>query len=133
MYLRIKANAEKWTESSIFCYERGCNCSGCYMKDMLETHCLMKMAVLELVKKFGKPPKEADRPFYSERELKFIELIKQGYNRFEITEIMDYNYSKTSEVLRDLYAKARKEGLVFKTKNTRKHLKEYRDWLEGKE
>lgn len=48
---------EKWTESAIDCYERGCVCEGCFMKLVLETRCVMKATVIELVRRFGIPKK----------------------------------------------------------------------------
>ncbi len=46
----------RWTVSAKFCYDRGCVCKNCYYKENLETVCKMKSAVLELVRRFGKPP-----------------------------------------------------------------------------
>ena len=47
---------EKWTKTSAQCYERGCVCEGCFYSQM-ETKCVMKDSVIELLKKFGEPPK----------------------------------------------------------------------------
>ena len=60
MDLRYKAYAKTWTKGSIFCYERGCNCNGCFVKDLITSQpCIMKNAVIELVKKLGKPPEKS--------------------------------------------------------------------------
>lgn len=53
--------ASAWTQGSIDCYKRGCNCNGCYVKDMLETRCDMKRAVMELIRKFGLPPENENK------------------------------------------------------------------------
>ena len=45
----------RWTDASIYCYERNCICEGCVYNEHLETKCIMKNTVLELFKKFGKP------------------------------------------------------------------------------
>lgn len=58
--LNINTYARQWTEGAIYCYKRGCNCQGCYIKELLESKCLMKRAVLELVRKFGKPPENEE-------------------------------------------------------------------------
>ena len=48
---------DKWTVGAAECYERGCICEGC--PTQLEScKCQMKLSVLELVRKFGKPPKK---------------------------------------------------------------------------
>ena len=56
--------AAQWTQGSIDCYNRGCRCEGCYMKDMLETRCDMKVSVMELVRKFGAPKEDEGLGFY---------------------------------------------------------------------
>lgn len=50
----------RWTPSAIECYNRGCICSGCPMKDLIKSQkCQMKTSVLELVRKLGVPNKTA--------------------------------------------------------------------------
>lgn len=44
-----------WTRTAIECYERGCVCHKCPVQNILSQKCKMKVSVLELVKKFGKP------------------------------------------------------------------------------
>ena len=51
----------RWTDASIYCYERNCICEGCIYKERLETECIMKNTVLELFKKFGKPEDSSSR------------------------------------------------------------------------
>ena len=127
-----KAYAKMWTDGAIFCYERGCNCNGCFVADIITSQsCLMKNAVLELVRKFGKPYEDTEKIEYSERELKVIELIKQGKDRFDIEKIMNFSYGQTSYYFKKLYAKARKQGLKFKNKDIRRYFDEYKQWLES--
>ena len=47
-----------WTISAVQCYMLGCQCLKCNIPDLLESKCLMKKAVMELVRKFGKPTQE---------------------------------------------------------------------------
>lgn len=47
--------ANRWTLSAAQCYQIGCNCEKCYLPEILETKCLMKTTVIELVRKFGAP------------------------------------------------------------------------------
>ena len=54
----------RWTLTAAECYLNGCNCSTCPLPYILETKCLMKITVIELVRKFGAPD---------------IEKIKQEY------------------------------------------------------
>lgn len=65
----------KWTESSIYCYKRGCQCSGCFYQKILSSPCMMKNTVLELVKLYGKPKEEKIiNPMDSVTKEKIIEL-----------------------------------------------------------
>ncbi len=45
----------QWTPTAAECYLIGCNCKKCHLAEILETKCLMKNVVFELVRKFGKP------------------------------------------------------------------------------
>ena len=47
--------ANRWTLSAAECYLKGCNCSTCDLPQTLETKCVMKKVVFELVRKFGAP------------------------------------------------------------------------------
>lgn len=50
-----------WTIDAINCYNRGCICIGCQIKEMMIESlykCQMKASVLELVRIFGIPKKE---------------------------------------------------------------------------
>lgn len=47
----------RWTKSAIDCYYIGCNCSKCFIFEIIGARCQMKSAVLQLVRKFGKPEK----------------------------------------------------------------------------
>jgi len=48
-------NYKRWTRTAIFCYERGGNCRGCPIKNIMETECKMKYSVIQLVRNIGKP------------------------------------------------------------------------------
>lgn len=47
----------RWTTTAIECYQRGCNCEGCFYNDYFSgSHkCQMKASVLELVRVIGTP------------------------------------------------------------------------------
>ena len=47
-----------WTQTAIDCYNLGCNCSKCQLKNIIFSECCMKQTVMLLVKKFGKPKKD---------------------------------------------------------------------------
>ena len=55
MKFHPKFKVKKWTPSSAFCYSIRCNCSKCYLAEILETKCKMKAVVFELIRKFGIP------------------------------------------------------------------------------
>ena len=65
----------QWTQLAKDCYLRGCRCEGCLINMNLETHCLMKNSVIELVKKFGAPPEKIEKVF-TNYETKILETIK---------------------------------------------------------
>ena len=50
---------KRWTLGAIMCYQRGCNCNGCFISETytqtLKKRCAMKYCVRELVRKFGLP------------------------------------------------------------------------------
>lgn len=54
-----KYEIRRWTLSAIDCYKRGCICEGCFIYEKYSKpgkwNCYMKSAVIELVRKFGKP------------------------------------------------------------------------------
>ena len=58
----------RWTQSAVECYAIGCNCSKCYLKEIMKNHCRMKGAVLELVRQFGVPEGVKIEGVQSERE-----------------------------------------------------------------
>ena len=47
-----------WTQMAEDCYNIGCDCSKCSIKNILSSECHMKQTVILLVKKFGKPSKD---------------------------------------------------------------------------
>lgn len=45
-----------WTHSSVECYNRGCNCMNCPIKNIMTSQqCRMKKMVMELVTHLGRP------------------------------------------------------------------------------
>lgn len=53
--------AKRWTLTAAQCYQIGCNCEKCYLPEILETKCVMRKTVIELVKKFGAPDIEKNK------------------------------------------------------------------------
>lgn len=55
--LGMYATPRRWTELTIMCYERGCNCSGCEFSKGFsdDSKCQVKASVLEGVKVLGAP------------------------------------------------------------------------------
>ena len=50
-------SAERWTFTALNCYKRNCVCSGCPIKQIIESQekCHMKATVLELIRLYGIP------------------------------------------------------------------------------
>ena len=55
MTFLTQIQTNRWTLSAAECYLKGCNCQICDLPFTLETKCLMKTTVIELVRKFGAP------------------------------------------------------------------------------
>lgn len=55
-----KYKIQRWTQSAIDCYQRGCICEGCPIYELIFKNrgykCQMKAAVIESVRIFGAPP-----------------------------------------------------------------------------
>lgn len=121
--------AKKWTEGSIFCYRRGCNCQGCFVKDLIESQeCEMKRAVFTLVRKFGAPP-EPEEGKYTKVQKRIIEVIKSGIStREEIAAALNINVVNFNEKIRHLYRIAEEDGCVFL--NKRNMLDTYIEWVK---
>lgn len=58
-------NLNRWTKSAIECYNRGCSCRGCLVKNIMLSECKMKKTVLKLVQKFGAPKNSIKKGFYT--------------------------------------------------------------------
>lgn len=122
--------AAEWTEGAIYCYKRGCNCQGCYVKDVLETRCRMKSAVFELVRKFGSP-KEKNR--FTSRQQKVINAILEGCNdKYEISNKTGMKVYNVQTALTDMYELAEADGVIYR--NLRCKLPDFIKWVrKGKE
>lgn len=54
------SSIQRWTLSAIECYQRGCICFNCPIKELVKSQkCQMKASVIELVRVLGKPNKMA--------------------------------------------------------------------------
>lgn len=118
--------AKKWTEDSVYCYERGCNCQGCYMKDLIESiPCQMKKSVMELVRKFGKPQEEKQ---LSSTQQRVINAILAGCNnKVEIVEYTDLNETNVQSALSKMYEIAEFDGVIYSHK--RNKLGDFINWV----
>lgn len=60
-----------WTRAAIDCFKRGCICSGCFYDTFFTDKkqiCQMKKAVLQLVKRYGKPKDVKEKTIMVERQ-----------------------------------------------------------------
>lgn len=86
-----------WTEDSIFCKMRGCNCNGCKYDNLpvlssenKKHGCRLKKRVLELVKTIGKPENIPEPTFFDDKNE--ILYLKNKYSLDELCNI--YNCSR---------------------------------------
>ena len=107
----------RWSQSAIDCYRRGCVCVGCLMKEITEQKCNMKKSVLELVAQLGAPPPEINGLFdgLTNSQNEVINAILSGANTKEqIANIMETTPNTVQTWLVQLYEIAQTNGLVFK-------------------
>lgn len=106
-----------WTRQAIECYKRGCKCSGCPIKNMLETRCDMKRSVFELVRKYGAPkPKEVKKEKYTEEQKHIIRLVRSGIvTRKELAKELNIGVDILTSKVRPLYRIAEQDGYTFLT------------------
>lgn len=124
--------ASVWTIGAIDCYKRGCRCEGCAMREILETHCEMKKAVFELVKRFGAPTEKKEEKKVNEKTKMILEAIKNGAESYDdLYEMTDLPYTTIQTRLSMLYIEAKEKGLVFK--NRKYKLPEYVKWVQKNE
>lgn len=123
-----KKYAAAWTISSIDCYNRGCRCEGCYMREILETPCDMKRAVMELVKRFGAPTEQKEERKVPEKHRIILEAIRNGAESYDdLYEMTDLKFTSIQTSLSRLYQEAKEQGLVFKNKKYK--LPEFVKWI----
>lgn len=124
--------ASAWTTGAIDCYKRNCRCEGCLMQEILETPCTMKIAVIELIRKFGIPSDKPKEKKINEKQQKILEAILNGAESYEDLYIMtNYGYSIIQTYLSNMYIDAKKKGLKFK--NGRYKLPEFVKWVRANE
>jgi hypothetical protein len=91
----------------------------------------MKGAVMELVRKFGKPPENELELTKSQQ--KIIDAILQGCNdKYEISEKTNINIGSVQSALSNMYELAEEDGVIYR--NLRCKLPDFIRWVrKGKE
>lgn len=115
-------NFHKWTRSAKECYERGCICKGCLINEQMEEKCQMKYTVIDLVKKYGKPPVKIETEF-TEQQIRVLDAISKGCNTLaELAIELNKKESAVATTLHVLYKIARgkdrrpkKKGIITKS------------------
>lgn len=86
----------------------------------------MKGAVLELVRKFGKPPE--DEGGLTKTQQKIVDAILAGCNnKYEIAKKMNLTVANVQAALSDMYEIAENNGVVYK--NLRYKLPDFIRWV----
>lgn len=77
-----------WTPSALDCYFRRCRCKGCPLFEILETPCLMKYTVIQIIKKQGKPSENIQQ-----LDINFIiKELETGKSLKQIARILKVDY-----------------------------------------
>ena len=53
----IPQNLLYWTQQAIDCYQRKCKCKGCFIKNTIETECVLKQIIPKIYAIQGAPAK----------------------------------------------------------------------------
>ncbi len=110
------SNYRRWSETAIMCYDRKCQCEGCYIKDILSDKCMMKYSVITLVRTLGKPNcgKSGFFEGITEQEQKIVDAILNGFEtKKEIAEYNNVTPDRIQMTLDDLYKLAIQNGATF--------------------
>ena len=121
---------EHWTASSIYCYNRGCRCTGCYLKEIITDGCRMKATVLELVRKLGRPPEKPIIDGLTKSQNDVVMAILNGAStRAEIARALDITEANAQNRAGTMYHILELKG--FEPLNVRNKLPEMVEWLRG--
>lgn len=112
----MNKNNLNWTQQAIDCFEIGCRCSKCFINKNIESKCLMKSTVIELVRRFGKPkPIEKKEDKFNLDDIK--KWLYEGFTIREIAKKYHVDVRKLREFIhahglqgRKLYAFKKKGG-----------------------
>lgn len=100
----------QWTQAAKECYDRGCVCEKCPIKDLIETHCFMKTSVIELVRKFGAPPEKLSNGM-NENKRSVIDAIMNGCDTYEdMSKETGKELGAIQGIIRQLYKEAHYKG-----------------------
>lgn len=121
-YWRKPPKYRRWSKTAIECYRRGCNCSGCPVKDLFTEECRMKEAVLFLVSKNGAPTdlSEFYFPELTEQENNIVTAIINGAKtKEEIAEQLECGIGTIATYQAGICNFIETQGYQFKRRDTR--------------
>ena len=107
---------EGWTNSAVDCYNRGCNCRGCIIREVIGNECKMKMVVLSLVRQFGKPTKYAGSilPCMTKAMKSTVDVILSGVTtKKEIAEKLNIAIPTAQQRIDALCKAVQTQGYTF--------------------
>ena len=75
-----------WTPTAIECYQRGCNCNGCGIQELISEKFQMKNTVIGLVKTLGKPEPYIHKARDEKIILEIVKRVSKGMSKQEIAD-----------------------------------------------
>lgn len=105
MSCAINTKGKVWSESAIACYERGCNCQGCYYTEFFEGSghkCHMNVYVTELVKLLGRPCQKKSELNRNQQAIYNLLSSRDRITTLEIFEEIGINRNYASTIIREL-------------------------------
>ena len=108
----MKTKMTIWTKTALECYERNCNCTGCYYST-LETVCVMRETVEATLRECGEPNKPKP-PKQSKHTEAIIDAIVNGAkNKYEVAQMCGMRVENVQSKLNKLCKNEIKNGHEF--------------------
>ena len=123
---------QRWTQSAVDCFNRGCVCSGCPTYELIGKRCQMKNSVRLLVRKFGNPPKanKGIFPGMTLAEYQITEAILKGAASLEeIAAETGIKKRTVNGYMSDLYLLSELDG--YKFRNGSRKLEEFVEYVQN--
>ena len=95
--MKSERTCNKWTDDTIMCKQRGCECAGCVFE---KYPCTLKNKVLALVGEIGKPEDIIEPTIYNRKEE--LEYLTKRYSKGTVCHILGVTRFQLEKMLREV-------------------------------